>query len=743
VYLKLLAIFISLALLACSDDKNNPTYPFERTVSDLSVVKRCPNINETCYLMMIWQHPIEKKDLQSYYVWVDTTVVKDSVQTVSQEQLDKANTVIAYKGGDGDSLNLTDLIGEFLERDSLHIAIWAKYSNGDNGVVRHLYVYFGDDTPPSLVFFSDSASADTIYINWVRPTDQRDFYFPGEINGPIAGYNLSIKADDATENIRDRGIVSISLNKTPVSSYKLQRFRKNRRSVELVSENNVDINFLTYAIPDGKGFDNSQANDWSVKIWNLKPEHSYEITMVAWDSAGNSSVSSRKVFTTDMYPPLIASEFWLYKDPGDGLPRLDSNRLILFWPRSVDPLTNPTQIEIDATLRIPPGAQYREVRTYLIERWNNDKWESFPRIYPIYDGYYTRHKLENDSMIYSNSGEFTSDTIPWVLPGDTVILRMRAIDYSGHYSKAWISTIVVSKGELWQNKCPPDFAPVRMDISSAFCMEKLQHISDGKFKNNVLYIEAKRICESLSGTSGFENFSVNLCSVQEWDAACRSRSSNYGVIEEREFSPDKFLYAYCGVGTKDSLSAYDLSKRNKICSSSDGIRDLPGQLQEWVVASDDSGEEVPLLKGSSYVEFQGASRVELAQCRNRATPTRIRPRYTTDSLYLYKNGSRLDTLFARDTLRILDRVLSPNSSLKDTLLVYNLKSKAGDALGEDYVDLKEYNRRGGEKLLEVMWSGLLYEYKEKRRAYIQGTESVPSSSFLEPSVGFRCCAVER
>jgi hypothetical protein len=290
VYLKFLAIFISLALLACSDDKNNPTYPFERTVSDLSVVKRCPNINETCYLMMIWQHPIEKKDLQSYYVWIDTTVVKDSVQTVSQEQMDKATRVLAYKSGDGDSLNLTNLIGEFLERDSLHVAIWAKYS-GESGAVMHLYIYFGDDTPPSPATFGDSASADVIYIDWVRPTDQRDFYSPGEINGPIAGYNLSIKADDPGENIKDYGNISVRLNGTSMNSYKLQRFRKNGRGIELVNENsNIGTNYLTYAIPDGKGFESLQDNNWSVRILNLNPEHSYEITIVAWDSAGNSSI---------------------------------------------------------------------------------------------------------------------------------------------------------------------------------------------------------------------------------------------------------------------------------------------------------------------------------------------------------------------------------------------------------------------------------------------------------------------
>ncbi|MDR1812993.1 MAG: hypothetical protein LBQ87_09230, partial [Candidatus Fibromonas sp.] len=644
---KLLLILIALALFACSED-NNPVFPFERTVTNVSIAKRCkdgsfaPGAN--CYLMR-WQHPTEKKDLQNYYIWLDTIPVKDSVQNISQEQINRANAIVNYVGCErctGDSLDLTNLISGYLNRDSLHIAIFAKYAGNEQGVAQHIFVYFGDDIPPSIVNFNDSASANTIWIDWPRPTDQRDFYIPDAIDGPIAGYNVSIQAMDSQENIRNVTL-RISLAGNNISDYrKFYRFRKQGRSVALEDFSTSDLSFLILAIPDGEGFKNDeQADKWKIEISGLKPEQSYKISIAALDSAGNASSMERNVATTDAIAPLMANKFWLYTDPSDSKARLDSNRLILFWPRSIDPLSNLTpsqQTQWESTSSIPAGLYYREVKSYSIEQRNGNSWEPIARVSRIPDNYYSyRYRLENNSMKLDYNGEYISDTLRWILPGETIALRIRAVDSSGHYSKAFEKTIEVSEGELGKYKCPADFAPVRKDSSSIFCMEKLEHASEDKFEKNVLYAEAKKSCEDL----GF-----NLCTEQEWNAACNSRGF-YGIIEEKDAVISDFLSRYCKVGTGDSLSAVDAGKRSKICSSPDGIRDLPGQLQEWVTGSDGN----PLLKGSSYAKFQGASIVELAQCRNRITPTRIRPRGITDTVYLYRTGSRADTLLAPDTLR--------------------------------------------------------------------------------------------
>jgi hypothetical protein len=701
-------LLICALLCTCSDD-SNPTYPIERTILDVSIAKRCedgsfkPGAN--CYLLR-WQHPYEKKDLQSYYVWIDTVVVNDSTQKPSQSQMDKAEKVIPYSNrGDGDSLDLTDLISGFLERDSLYIAIWAKYNGSDQGMIRHYHIYFGDDVPPLPVNFSDSASANRIWISWIRPTDQRDFYFPDITDGPIAGYNIEIKTLDTSENIRNANVL-VSLGGNAVESSKViraQRFEKKGRSAALANIPNASPSYLRLAIADGDGYDinDMQNNNWRLEVSGLKPEQEYEISIQSWDIAGNYSLNvpkGRPTKTTDNIAPLIASKLWFDLDNNDMLPRLDSNRLVLTWLKSVDPLIEPTPIRLDSVLNIPenclPGSCYQEVKDYLIEQWNGSDWET----------------ISDASVARSTSGDFVSDTLRRVTPGEEITLRIRAVDNSGHYSRAWISTFTASKGEFWQTKCPADFMPLKKDSSAVFCMEKFQHFNGDEFEKNVLYIEAKRICESLNGKSGFENFAVGLCTEREWNAACNGRGSSYGVIEEADFQPNAFLKDHCGTLTGNSLNAHFVSKRDRRCVSPDGIRDLPGQLQEWVIGQSDSGE-VAILKGTSYAEFRGATAEELAQCKNRSIPTRAVLRYTTDS-----------------------------TDLKDTIFVYSLESMAGDYLGQDFVKKSEYNNRGGDKWLDVRWQGLKYRKEKEMQVLILGEETVVKDFFLDPSVGFRCCA---
>jgi hypothetical protein len=718
-----LGALIIAFFFACSGDNNNPTYPFERTVLNVSIAKRCISgsfeSGANCYLML-WRHPDLKKDLEGYYVWLDTTVVKDSVQNITQAQMNAASKKIPYSGiGESDSLDLTDLIKDFLDRDSLHIAIWAKYSGSEQGEVNHFHAYFGDDIPPSTPLFSDSASSSTIWIKWTRPADQRDFYSPGDMDGPIAGYNVNIQAIRTNENIHSLDLkISLAGNDASANIQRNYRFAKKNRGVSLENVTNTSINFLGTAITDGGGFvnDNEQANTWIMEISGLQPMRSYRISISAWDNSGNSSSTERYLSTTDATPPFTPGELWYYKNADGNALLSDTNRLILFWERSLD---------------LHSSGRYVDVETYSVEQLNGASWEAVSRVNATLpnDYYAVRYRLDNNTntMIQASNGVYVSDTLHWVLPGDNITLRIRAIDSSKHYSEAREDIIAVSKG----NECMglPNFVPVKGE-SSVFCMEKLQRYSGNRFEKNVLYIEAKRKCEE----QGYR-----LCTEQEWNAACNSGGNSYGVIEERNFRPAEFLSRNCGVGTGDTLLANNVDKRKKICASPDGVRDLPGHLQEWVIGAGSSGEEIPMIKGSSYASFTGASIVELSLCKNRFTPTRIRPRYTTENVYLYRNGSRLDTLENMDPNRTLHAVLGL-SDFKDTILIYSLKSSADDLLGTDFVDLKEYRRRGGDKWLDVLWQGLKYAPEETRRVLILGTESINASKiFLDPSVGFRCC----
>jgi hypothetical protein len=656
----------------CSNDNGNPTYPIERTILDVSVAKRCKD----CYLLS-WQHPYETKDLQSYYVWIDTAIVNDSIQRPSQSQIDKADTSISFSSrGSGDSLDLTNLVRGFLERDSLHIAIWAKYGGNDQGMISHYYIYFGDDVPPLPVSFSDSASANIIWISWVRPTDQKDFYSPDATNGPIAGYNVVVRALQTSEDIRNVNVLA-TLGGSSVNASQIKRaqsFEKEGRSTVLKSTPTTPSNYLRLAIADGNGYsiDDTLSNNWMLEIIGLKSEQSYEVSITAWDSAGNSSATERRTIgTTDNIAPLIASELCFDLDPNDNLPRLDSNRLVVTWQKSMDPLDELMQ-------------SYREVERYVIEQWNGSAWEI-------------------DTSGYDIKGDSVSHTLRFVSPGEEITLRIRAVDSSGHYSKALDSTFKVSMGELWQTNCPENFMPVKKDSATTFCMEKFQHFNGNEFKRNVLYKEAKEACEALS---------ARLCTEPEWRAACTSRGSSYGVIEEIDFQPDKFLFRHCGTRTGDSIPAKFVNERDRFCVSPDGIRDLPGQLQEWVTVNSDSGE-VAALKGTSYAMFETPI-PELAQCGNVNTPTRKMLKYTTDT-----------------TAALLD----------STIFIYTIRNLiTGDSLGQDIVKKIEYINRGGDKWLDVRWQGLKYEKVEEKQVLILGEEVIVNEFFLDPTVGFRCCA---
>ena len=781
---RLCVFLVLIGLIACSDDSGSADFPFERSVLELSAVKRCVEKStlpgDPCYQLK-WRHPIEKEKLVRYHIWIDTTVVGDSARAVPDGALNQSIQVDFVAGrGDYDSLDLTARLTPYLERDSLHVAIWAEYDDGsDPGAIQRLFLFFGDDIPPGRVLLSDSSDARSIWLEWTRPTDQVDFYFPDSQSGPIAGYNLHIYANDASEDIRNVSVRMVVSNGRPVSAtdssqwIRHQRWRLVDDSLVLnpTSSDEANRNHLRLAILDGKGFHaNPDSNRFRLQITGLSPEKLYGVGISVWDSSGNytgtdANASGRQVLTTDTVAPLMATRFWLRPDTLDGAkPRLDSNRLVLFWPRSLDPLAPMSGITLDSVLSIPPscwvGSCYREVASYKVDLWDGTAWVSAPRAGgSVADKYSERFALQADTMAYSLTGDYVSDTLRWVVPGDTVVVRVRAVDVSGYISRALVDTLVVSRGPLWKVDCPLGYVPVQRStrvegesVVEAYCVERYEHQKEGTFVRNVLYSDARAQCQGLSGSPGFEGYQVDLCTETHWQSACTSEGrSRYGTIQEEPFTALEFLFQRCNVGTWDSLSATRLAHRDPLCVSPDGVRDLPGHLQEWVVGTvsvyDSTLKEtrldtIPVLKGTSYVLFSGADRTSLAQCAVRTRPYRVRPDYTQDTVWLYRNGSTVDTLFARDTSRTLYTSVAP-SHFNDTLLFYTLShSVSGKTLGTDYVDQAEYRRRGGEAWLKVLWAGLTYQLQEKRKVLIRGTiqDQTVVDFYSEPSVGFRCCA---
>jgi hypothetical protein len=380
------------------------------------------------------------------------------------------------------------------------------------------------------------------------------------------------------------------------------------------------------------------------------------------------------------------------------------------------------------------------VQTYRIERLNpySGTWDSIP-----YTGgsnrYSKLYKISDDTMKVASTGTFVTDTIRWVSPGDTLIIRIRSIDMSGYYSIALVDTIVVSPGELANEiECPEGFVPVKAaDTTELFCMERLEHQNDsGSFMTNVLHSEALATCEAMSA----DGFRVSLCNERDWELVCLSGGKlAYGVVQEDTLDVLQFLITDCNVSTNDSVTAMDVSKRTSRCMNSMGVRDLPGQLQEWVNGR--SEDTLAVLKGGSYKILGGIDREMQAQCVRRSFPVFTRLAYTTDSVYLYREGTKVDTVFEADTSRTLYKVLT-QKDFTDSLQFFDVQDSNGNSVGTDYAPYSEY-KKGGDEWLEKIGNGMKYVPDHVEVVFLTG-EHVSyrgvADFYKSPSIGFRCCA---
>ena len=765
--LSLWGAFLAFSLLACSDDDSSIEFLFDREASDISVLRSCATDGDTsaCYRIRL-RYPIETNHFKRIYMWVDTTVVNDSSKAVSSDQRSKATATYDYPKGTKalyDTIDVTEYAEKYIGTyDSLQVAFYCEYDDGgDPGAVQRVFLHFGDDMPPSRASIYDSVWTNGAMIEWYRPTDQTDFYKPTELSGPIVGYNIVLYSPDKDEDLRNITVRLYSpdgQDMTGGALYKRHsRIRANNDSVWVDGVGHGDNvkNYLRFVVLDGKGFnfDVDSLNRFRVVFEGLRARSKYNIGLSSWDSSGNSSgnegvatVESYQLFmTTDSIAPLMPTKLYVLEDTlFPGMARLDSNnRLRIFWSRSLDPTNAKHGIIVDTVLWVPdtcgPVICFETVETYVVDRYDVNKkaWVTYDDVGGS-DRYSTLYSLSGDTMKVSTYGSFVTDTIRWVSPGDTLILRIRSVDNSGYYSAALIDTIVVSPGILAsQVTCPDKFLPVSVSKDTVFCMERFEHQNDsGKFVNNVLYSEALATCEAISA-SGFK---VSLCNERDWERVCLSGGTlSYGVLQEEDIDATEYLFSYCNVATNDSLSANDVSLRNPRCVNPMGIRDFPGQLQEWVRGR--SEDSAAVVKGGSYKVFNGLDRESIAYCTNRSFPYFTRLEYVKDSVFLYREGAKVDTVYAADTTRTLYKLLR-TKDFKDSLQFFKVQDSTGNVIGEDYALYSEY-KNGGDKWLESIGNGLKYVPDRMQVVFLTGRTTAyrgASAYYKSPVIGFRCCA---
>jgi hypothetical protein len=761
-----LVVALFASFVACSDDGSSEEFLFDREISDLSVLRECASDADSglyCYLLR-YRYPIDTNNLRRIYLWVTSDVVDDTSKTVDDDQIAKATDSFEFPSGTAalfDTINLTPYVQELAkDSDSVMVAIYCDYSSGRPGTLQRTFVHFGDDIDPSLLgVLHDSSWTTGAQFKWSRPTDQTEYYKPNELSGPIVGYNIIIRSDNKNEDLRKLKIRLESpdgVDSTGETLFRRHaRIMANHDSVWIDSVKHGDNtkNRLAIMVKDGMGYinDNPDSNVYRLVVEGLKSESEYSIAYSSWDTSGNSSGTEALeykaweiFYTTDSVAPLMPTKLVTIKDTlFPEMARLDSNnRLRIFWSRSVDPYQKYHGIKVDSVLTIPDTCIfplcYDTVQSYKIEQLNRitGEWDSC-----AYAGgserYSKLYKRSGDTMKVSSTGTYVVDTIRWVAPGDTLILRVRSIDKSGYYSVALVDTIVVSPGAIANEvECPSGFVAVKSSDTTIFCMERLEHQDDsGAFMTNVLHSEALAACEAISA----DGFKVSLCNERDWELVCLYDGTlSYGVVQEMSEAAN-YLFRDCNVATNNADLAADITKRNPHCMNPMGVRDMPGQYQEWVMGR--SEDTVAVLKGGAYKSMSGLDIESQALCTNRSFPIFTRLAYTTDSVFLYREGTKVDTVYEADTSRTLYKVLT-KKDFKDSLQFFDVQDSNGNSVGTDYAPYAEY-KRGGDEWLEKVSNGMVYVPDHIEVVFLTG-ERISyrgvANFYKSPSIGFRCCA---
>lgn len=765
-FLFALCFSLTLGMVACSDDDDSTEFLFNREISDLSVLRECAkDADSGAYCFMVrFRYPYDTENLKRIYLWVDSTVVGDTAKAVSDEDLEKATDVFEFSAGTEDlfdTIDLTSYVKDYVEeRSRLMVAIYCEYASGRPGTVQRTYLHFGDDLNPSMVHYEDSVWTTGYLLQWFRPTDQMDYYKPAELDGPIYGYNVTIEAADTTEDIRNLKVNILTPDGRDSKGQTLyQRHHQIHRNNDSMWVKSVfygdDVrHLLRIMVKDGKRYveAESDSNMFRMVVEGLKAESKYSISIVAWDTSGNKSdAASKDFYTTDSVAPVMPTKLYTLKDSlFPDMARLDSNnRLRLFWYQSVDPYMEDHGITADSVLFIPDTCIYKrcygDVATYMIEYYDprQKTWTAYRSIGNLDSARnYGKdlYELSGDTMEISAVGHFATDTIRWVSPGDTLILRIRSIDKSGYYSVALVDTVYVSPGALAKElECPEGFVPVKTSDTLTFCMERLEHRNDsGVFVTNVLHSEALAACESISASG----FTVSLCNERDWELVCLSGGTlSYGVVQEDVVAIEDMLFKDCNVATNHAEAAADVSLRNSRCVNPMGVRDMPGQYQEWVRGR--SEDTLAVLKGGSYKMMNGIDFASQALCTNRSFPYFTRLGYTKDSVFLYREGTRVDTVFQADTSRTLFKVLT-QKDFKDSLQFFDVQDSSGKSIGSDYALYAEY-KLGGDEWLESIGNGLKYVPDHIEVVFLTGEKVAyrgASNYYKSPSIGFRCCAYQ-
>lgn len=680
------------AFNACFNDTPREKSLIDRTVNALRIEAVDSNFK------VVWQAPSDPEFLKGYHLWIaQDTSLNSMIQRSDVLSSDYTNTPdrLYYSGifnPNSDSLfwRLPDsLLKQMRQRnlDSATVMVWAEYTQSTPGARLHTPLFLSDIFPAELSQSQITPSPSGAEITFLPPKDQISSW-DQKHQGPIWGYVLKIsgpKAGQAQLSSADTTLQILADKSIP-----LQRFAAGLDTSKIGTSPALDT-LRSWVILQKSSHIRDSALRLSLS--NLDNLQLYQYQLRSLDSKGNFANASGG----------SSEELQIFRTVSKIPPTFGSTQLNL----KINSPGNATLSWTSATIAISVPSPWSDISFYRIK---------------------IKDMTQSDSarILYSPSN---SSTLRGLFPGHRYQIQVQARDSSGNYSQALnLDTTLVSN-----TSCPEGMSPVQ-GSQGIFCMGQYEFKDQGQFVTRIRAEKAAELCKAQSK----DGFQVDLCTSTQWTSACKNTDltgiADFGFSRFGDSTAyTEFLYGACNFGTGKPNSP-----RNPLCVTSEGIYDLPGQLQEWTY-KDSAGitkDTSFVLKGGSWIaNFPNES---YASCASSSVGVWSRPKawiYTRDTVVLLKSG--VQTL---KTSQIKSSDISRTLEAKDfkDLLIHFKVYDGSTEIGADTLRLSDVTNTN---TMNALTNGYNYVAQDTLKSIIQSTITKNANRmYRSQAVGLRCCA---